>query len=84
MEYIAEIRIKNTPFPVLSFEEFQKRKGLETMRRESLYYNMNKGTLDFISIGVHRFIVWNEKAEEFKLQIRRPNTRKNAFLPPPQ
>ena len=65
---------KGKQFPVISYEEFRKRKGYPNMTNSSISYNIEQNHLDFCQMGRFKYVVWNDKAEKFKLQLRRPMT----------
>lgn len=73
MEYPTPTVVKDgTPYEIISYEEFRTRRGLPMMANQTITYNIENDRLDFTIVGGHRLLVWNHKAQEFTLNIRRP------------
>ena len=61
-------------FEILSFDEFREKKGLLNTSNSTIAYQFKSGHLDYVTIGIVRYIVWNKKAINFSLMTRRPRT----------
>lgn len=66
-----QITIKNTPFDILSYEEFKEKRGLPNVSNQTIINHMEKNNLDFTQIGHFRYIIWNDKAQKFNLNYQK-------------
>lgn len=62
---------KTVKYKILSFDEFKRERGLFTLSNSLIDYHIGKERLDYTTIGRFRYIIWNEKAQEFNLSYQK-------------
>lgn len=72
MEYPApKLKIGNDEFELISYEEFRDKRGLLQISNQTIINHLEKGNLDFSTIGRFRYLVWNDKAKNFNLNYQK-------------
>lgn len=72
MEYPRpKIIIEKVGYEILSYDEFREKRGLSELPNQTIINHMEKGTLDFTTMGRFRYIIWNSKAENFNLNYQK-------------
>ncbi len=64
-------KFNNQEFEMLSFDEFRVKRGLLLISNQTIDYNIEKDRLDSTKIGRFRYIIWNEKAQNFNLNYQK-------------
>lgn len=59
-------------FDILSLDEFREKRGIHDLSNQSIDNHFKRGTLDFVTIGRFRYVVWNDKAKRFTLVYSKP------------
>jgi len=72
MEYPRpNIIIDGVEYKLLSLEEFKAARGITYTSNQALDYNLVNGKLDYTVMGRFRYIIWNEKAQDFSLAYQK-------------
>lgn len=72
MEYPRpKILIEKSAYDLLSYDEFREKRGLFDIPNQTIINHMEKGTLDFTTIGRFRYVIWNDKAANFNLNYQK-------------
>ncbi len=66
-----KIKIEGEEFDIISYEEFRDKRGLLGIPNQTIINHLEKGNLDFTTIGRFRYIVWNMKAKKFNLSYQK-------------
>jgi hypothetical protein len=69
-----KINIEGKEYDLISYDEFRDKRGLMTLSNQTLINHLDKGNLDFTILGRFRYIVWNEKAQNFNLSYQKQLT----------
>lgn len=62
---------ESDPCDIYSYDEFRVKRGLPGVANQTLINHMERGNLDFTTIGHFRYIVWNDKARKFNLNYQK-------------